>query len=66
MAAIGAWECNLANHSLIWTDGVYDLFGLPRGSTVQRSSILDLYEEGSRGEMERMRGSVIRNGGAFG
>lgn len=64
-AAIGAWECNLANEVLSWTDGVYDLFGLQRGSTIQRSSILDLYEEGSRSEMNRMRSSVIRNGGAF-
>ena len=64
-AAIGAWECNLANEALSWTDGVYDLFGLQRGSTIQRSSILDLYEEVSRSEMNRMRGNVIRNGGAF-
>ena len=64
-SAIGAWECNLANEALSWTDGVYDLFGLARGSTIQRSSILDLYEEASRSEMNRMRGSVIRNGGAF-
>lgn len=64
-AAIGAWECTLANQALSWTDGVYDLFGLPRGSTIQRSSILDLYEEDSRGEMERMRSAVIRHGGAF-
>ncbi|WP_199093491.1 diguanylate cyclase [Bosea sp. ASV33] len=64
-AAIGAWECNLANESLSWTDGVYDLFGLQRGSTIQRSSILDLYEAGSRSEMNRMRSGIIRNGGAF-
>lgn len=64
-AAIGAWECNLANEALSWTDGVYDLFGLQRGSTIQRSSILDLYEAGSRSEMNRMRSGIIRNGGAF-
>ncbi|WP_293796026.1 diguanylate cyclase [uncultured Bosea sp.] len=64
-AAIGAWECNLANEALSWTDGVYDLFGLQRGSTIQRSSILDLYEAGSRSEMNRLRSGIIRNGGAF-
>lgn len=64
-AAIGAWECNLANDSLSWTDGVYDLFGLSRGSTIQRSSILDLYETSSRGEMERLRTHAIRSGEAF-
>lgn len=64
-APIGAWECNLANEALSWTDGVYDLFGLQRGSTIQRSSILDLYEASSRSEMNRMRSGIIRNGGAF-
>ncbi|WP_353185216.1 diguanylate cyclase [Bosea sp. (in: a-proteobacteria)] len=64
-AAIGAWECHLADDSLSWTDGVYDLFGLPRGSAIQRASALDLYEEGSRSEMERLRGRMIRSGGAF-
>lgn len=40
-AAIGAWECHLADDSLSWTDGVYDLFGLPRGSAIQdRKSVV--------------------------
>lgn len=64
-AAIGAWECNLANETLSWTDGVYDLFGLARGSTIQRSSILDLYEGTSRSDMERLRSNAIRTGEAF-
>ncbi|MGO4282888.1 diguanylate cyclase domain-containing protein [Bosea sp. TAB14] len=64
-SSIGAWECNLANVSLSWTDGVYDLFGLQRGSTIQRSSILDLYEESSRTEMDRLRSKAIRTGEAF-
>ncbi|MCU4180772.1 diguanylate cyclase domain-containing protein [Bosea sp. BH3] len=63
--AIGAWECNLANNALTWTDGVYDLFGLRRGSEIYRSSTLDLYEESSRREMERLRASAIREGRGF-
>ena len=39
MAGIGAWECRLATSELSWTDGVYDLFGLARGSTLHRASI---------------------------
>jgi hypothetical protein len=30
----GCWECNLADNSLIWSGGVYDLFGLPRGAAI--------------------------------
>lgn len=64
-AAIGAWECHLAKETLTWTDGVYDLFGLRRGSEIQRSSILDLYEERSRREMNQLRSSAIGSGQDF-
>jgi len=63
--AIGAWECHLANETLTWTDGVYDLFGLCRGSKIQRGSILDLYEDRSRREMDRLRTSAICGGQGF-
>lgn len=64
-AAIGAWECNLANETLSWTDGVYDLFGLKRGSAIYRSATLDLYEERSRGEMNQLRSRAISTGQGF-
>lgn len=65
LAAMGAWECQLATEELIWTDGVYDLFGLPRGSTLHRPSIVDLYANDSRAEMERLRAMMIRTGQGF-
>ncbi len=65
LARVGAWECELARETLSWTDGVYDLFGLARGSTVHRPSIVDLYHDDSRGEMERLRSQAIRTGGGF-
>lgn len=64
-ASLGAWECNLANETLSWTDGVYDLFGLKRGSGIYRSSILDLYEERSRREMNQLRSKAIGTGQGF-
>lgn len=64
-AAVGAWECNLANESLSWTDGVYDLFGLHRGSAIYRSATLDLYEERSRREMNQLRSKAISTGQGF-
>ena len=64
-AAVGAWECNLANETLSWADGVYDLFGLQRGSAICRSATLDLYEERSRREMSRLRSKAIGTGQGF-
>ena len=65
LVKIGAWECNLKTEDLIWTDGVYDLFELPRGSTLVRASIVNLYVDDSRRQMQRMRADAIRTGGSF-
>ena len=36
----GLWECDLTNETLTWSGGVYDIFGLPRGTVVSRSDAL--------------------------
>jgi diguanylate cyclase (GGDEF)-like protein len=58
---IGVWECDLATEQLTWTNGVYDIFELPRGSAVTRDVILSLYERTSRLRMERMRRKAIED-----
>jgi two-component system, LuxR family, sensor kinase FixL len=65
LARIGVWECDLATEALTWTDGVYDLFELPRGARIDRAATLDLYEEESRREMEALRARAIEEGGSF-
>jgi two-component system sensor kinase FixL len=65
LARIGIWECNLETEALTWTDGVYDLFELPRGSPLERARILQYYDEESCREMERLRARTIRDGGSF-
>ncbi len=65
LAKIGAWECVLATQALTWTDGVYDLFQLPRGSVLKRSTTVDMYYDESRRQMESMRTTAIRDGGSF-
>lgn len=65
LAKIGVWEFDLRTEKLTWTDGVYDLFELPRGAPVERSQILQYYDEESRLEMERLRGEAIRSGRSF-
>jgi len=65
LAKIGAWECDLKNERLTWTDGVYDLFELPRGSTLHRASIVDMYCDDSRRQMQRLRARAINAQGSF-
>jgi diguanylate cyclase (GGDEF)-like protein/PAS domain S-box-containing protein len=63
-ARIGAWECDLATERLNWTHGVYDIFGYPAGNPLRRASIVDLYIDESRRNMELARAEVIRSGRA--
>ena len=57
----GLWECNLADNSLVWSGGVFDIFGLPRGANVSREDTVGFYCEPSRATMERLRDYAIRN-----
>lgn len=65
LAKIGVWECELATGEISWTDGVYDIFDLPRGSVVPRDHVLALYTDRSRAEMETMRAKAIAEGDGF-
>src|SRR5579871_1948907 len=64
VARIGAWECELETERLTWTQGVYDIFGYPSGNPLRRASIVDLYVDESRRNMELARAEVIRSGRA--
>lgn len=61
-ARIGAWECELATERLSWTEGVYDIFGYPAGNPLRRASIVALYIDEARRNMELARAEVIRSG----
>lgn len=62
---LGLWHCNLADESLNWTAGVYDIFGLERDSTVPRALSVSLYAPDSRDAMERLRAHAIRHRRGF-
>ena len=64
-AQIGVWECELADNSLRWSDVVYDIFDLPRGSMPTREASLALYTPESRAEMERRRSRAIAERSSF-
>ncbi|WP_246132804.1 sensor domain-containing diguanylate cyclase [Devosia ginsengisoli] len=58
-ASIGIWQCNLADNSLSWTNGVYDLFEIARDTPITRETTMALYSESSRREMEAARAQAI-------
>lgn len=62
---IGVWQCDLADNSLTWSAGVYDLFGLPRDARLFRPEMVALYCERSRAAMERLRAYAIRHRRGF-
>jgi PAS domain-containing protein len=61
----GCWECNLTDQSLVWSGGVYDIFGLPRGVIISREEAVAFYSEHSRSTMERLRSYAIRHNRGF-
>jgi hypothetical protein len=61
----GCWECDLSDNSLIWSGGVNDIFGLPRGANVTRDEAVALYSEHSRAAMERLRAYGIKHRRGF-
>ena len=65
-ARIGVWECTLADDSLQWTDGVYDIFEMPRGAPLDRKQILTCYTEESRRALSEIRSRAIAERSGFG
>ena len=61
----GCWECDLTDNSLLWSGGVYDIFGLPRGIQTTREETIRLYSEASRAVMERLRAYAIKHKRGF-
>jgi PAS domain-containing protein len=63
--AVGMWQCDLPHETLTWTDGVYDIFELPRGFRVTRHEALGFYTPQSREMLEDVRSRAIRDGKDF-
>lgn len=60
-----AWQCDLRDDSLTWSDGVYDLFGVERGSVLDRDAIVAMYLPESAAELARLRGEAVAACGSF-
>lgn len=64
-AKIGVWECNLPDETLQWTDVVYDIFDLPRGSPLERTQIVKYYTDDSAKELHMRRSRAIEELSGF-
>ncbi|KQM68080.1 hypothetical protein ASE75_00720 [Sphingomonas sp. Leaf17] len=64
-ARIGVWECDLASNSLTWTDTIYDMFDLPRGSPPDRDRTVSAYTPESAARLDRLRRAAIAEAGSF-
>ncbi|PSH68130.1 GGDEF domain-containing protein [Phyllobacterium brassicacearum] len=64
-ARIGVWECSLPSETLQWTDVVYDIFDLPRGSPLDRSEIVRYYSEDSSKELHMRRSKALEERSGF-
>lgn len=65
VAQIGIWECTLPDEELTWSDYVYDIFELPRGSSLTRTHTLACYTEASRQELQKRRSDAIASRSGF-
>ena len=62
----GYWHCNLANHDrLTWSEKVYELFGLPAGTTIEREWVVERYTEHSKKTLDEVRTTGIKRKMAF-
>jgi hypothetical protein len=61
----GYWHCDIADHdSLTWSEKVYELFGLPAGTAIERDWAVARYSEASRRALEHVRTfGLLRNFG---
>jgi hypothetical protein len=57
---IGYWHCDISHRNrLTWSKRVYDLFGLPNGTLIDRDWAVSRYSELSKNILERVRTYAI-------
>lgn len=64
-ARIGIWSCSLPEERLNWSEGIYDLFELPRDVPVDRAGTLRMYMPESARQMQALRAEAIATLGDF-
>lgn len=62
---LGSWSCDLATEALTWSDGVFDMFGIERGRSIDRRDTLAFYAEACRELLIQRRQGAILAGRPF-
>ncbi|MDO7844718.1 hypothetical protein [Sphingomonas immobilis] len=62
---VGHWSCDLLTERVEWDEGVYDLFGLPRGVPLDRATAIRRYDRPSLIAMECLRTQAILDKSGF-
>ncbi|GEP12086.1 diguanylate cyclase domain-containing protein [Methylobacterium gnaphalii] len=62
---VGLWTCALRDESLNWSHQVYDMFGIARGSRLDRQRALECYNDRALGLLERVRSEALRQRRGF-
>lgn len=53
---LGYWHCDIADHDrLTWSEKVYELFGLPSGTLIDRDWAVERYNDDSKSALEKVR-----------
>jgi len=61
----GYWHLNVENDHMMWTDKVYELFGLPVGAPLERAWVLARYSKHSAKTLERIRSLCLEQKVSF-
>jgi len=64
VAVIGSWCLDIPGGTLSWSDGVYDIFGLPRGTQMNYEKFLDLVHQDDLEYVDRSWKAAL-TGGAY-
>lgn len=62
MAKVGGWQLHLASNQIIWSDAVYDIHELPRGSEVDLANAINFYSPETRPVMEQAIAAAVEHG----
>ncbi len=62
----GYWHCDVADQDrLTWSDRVYELFGLPAGTPIEREWAVGRYSEQSRAALQQLRSFGLKRDWSF-
>lgn len=65
LTSIGCWRLDLASEKVVWSEGIYDIYGIPFGGTQNLDDALAYYEPEDRIRLEAALDSAIRTGKPF-